>query len=132
MAKTLVLNPDRLFPAEPSVRAVARRLHDAVKTLPIISPHRHTDPEWFATNAPFEDATSLLLAPDHDLHRRLYSRGMPLDALGVDCAYVARLVAEHRLDEDEAAEVAVDLAYNLPKRAYRLDTLPERARQLVI
>jgi glucuronate isomerase len=38
----------------------------------------------------------------------------------VDCAFLAKLVAEHRLDEDEAAEVAVDLAYNLPKRAYKL------------
>ena len=38
----------------------------------------------------------------------------------VDCAFLGRLVAEHRLDEDEAAELAVDLAYNLPKRAYRL------------
>ena len=38
----------------------------------------------------------------------------------VDCAFLARLVAEHRLDEDEATEVAVDLAYRLPKRAYRL------------
>jgi glucuronate isomerase len=40
----------------------------------------------------------------------------------VDCGFLARLVAEHRLDEDEAAELAVDLAYNLPKRAYRLET----------
>jgi len=38
----------------------------------------------------------------------------------IDCAYLARLVAEHRLDEDEAAEVARDLAYRLPKQAYRL------------
>jgi glucuronate isomerase len=38
----------------------------------------------------------------------------------VDCAFLAKLVAEHRLDEDEAAEVALDLAYRLPKRAYRL------------
>ena len=38
----------------------------------------------------------------------------------VDCAFLARLVAEHRLDEDDAAEVAVDLAYRLPKKAYKL------------
>jgi hypothetical protein len=30
-------------------------------------------------------------------------------------------VAEDRLPADEAAEVARDLAYRLPKRAYRLD-----------
>ena len=39
----------------------------------------------------------------------------------VDCAFLARLVAEHRLAEDEAAELAADLAYTLAKRAYKLD-----------
>jgi glucuronate isomerase len=38
----------------------------------------------------------------------------------VDCAFLANLVADHRLDEDEAHEVAADLAYNLAKRAYKL------------
>ena len=38
----------------------------------------------------------------------------------VDCAYLAKLVAEHRLDEDEAATVAYDLAYRLAKEAYKL------------
>ena len=39
----------------------------------------------------------------------------------VDAGFLGRLVAEHRLDEDEAAETIVELAYNLPKRAYKLD-----------
>lgn len=64
MARPLQLNPDRLFPAEPATRAVARRLYAAVKDLPIISPHGHTDPEWFAGDAPFANAAELLLAPD--------------------------------------------------------------------
>jgi glucuronate isomerase len=38
----------------------------------------------------------------------------------IDCAYLARLVVEHRLNEDEAYDLAKDLAYNLPKAAYRL------------
>jgi glucuronate isomerase len=38
----------------------------------------------------------------------------------IDCAALAKLVTEHRIDEDEAAQLAVDLAYHLPKRAYRL------------
>jgi glucuronate isomerase len=42
----------------------------------------------------------------------------------VDCGFLARLVAEHRLDEDEARELAVDLAYNLAKQAYKLDAPP--------
>ena len=53
MPRPLILNDDRLFPADPSVRSVARRLYGQVKALPIISPHGHTDPEWFATNAAF-------------------------------------------------------------------------------
>lgn len=39
----------------------------------------------------------------------------------VDAAYLARLVAEHRLPADEAAETMVDLAYHLPKKVFRLD-----------
>ncbi|MGZ6014089.1 MAG: glucuronate isomerase, partial [Caulobacteraceae bacterium] len=83
MSKPLTLHPDRLFPADPAVRDVARRLYGEVAGLPIISPHGHTDPEWFATDAPFPDATSLLLAPDHYLYRMLYSQGVPMEALGV-------------------------------------------------
>jgi glucuronate isomerase len=38
----------------------------------------------------------------------------------VDCAHLAELVCDGRLDEDEAQELAVDLAYRLAKQAYRL------------
>jgi glucuronate isomerase len=34
--------------------------------------------------------------------------------------HLGEVVAEHRLDEDEAAELAIDLAYTLAKRAYKL------------
>ncbi|MDI7776451.1 glucuronate isomerase [Asticcacaulis sp. EMRT-3] len=81
--KPLVLHPDRLLPAEPGQRAVARRLYDGVKALPIISPHGHTDPQWFADNAPFADPASLLIQPDHYVFRMLYSQGVPLEALGI-------------------------------------------------
>lgn len=83
MPRPLVLHPDRLFPADPGVRALARALYQHVRALPIISPHGHTDPRWFATDAPFGDAVTLLLAPDHYLYRMLYSQGVSLDALGV-------------------------------------------------
>jgi glucuronate isomerase len=39
----------------------------------------------------------------------------------VDCAFLARLVAEERLEDWEAAELARDLTYNLVKRAYKVD-----------
>ncbi len=77
------LHPDRLFPADPGTRAIARRLYAGIRALPIISPHGHTDPRWFATNEPFSDPASLLLTPDHYLTRMLYSQGVPLEALGV-------------------------------------------------
>lgn len=83
MAKKLYLHEDRLFPAEPTTRDLARRLYAAVRDLPILSPHGHTDPQWFAHNAAFSNATELLLAPDHYLYRMLYSQGIPLADLGV-------------------------------------------------
>ena len=83
MPKPLKLDADRLFPAEPGTRAIARLLYASVKDLPIVSPHGHTDPAWFAADDPWTNATELLLAPDHYLYRMLYSQGVPLDALGV-------------------------------------------------
>ena len=83
MSRPLKLDPDRLFPADPSRRSIARALYGEVAKLPIVSPHGHTDPAWFATDAPWTDPTALLLAPDHYLFRMLYSHGVPLAALGV-------------------------------------------------
>jgi glucuronate isomerase len=83
MPRKLLLHDDRLFPPDPTVRAIARELYASVRQLPIISPHGHTDPAWFAGNEPFGNATELLLAPDHYLFRMLYSQGVSLDSLGV-------------------------------------------------
>ncbi|MEA3134620.1 MAG: glucuronate isomerase, partial [Gammaproteobacteria bacterium] len=87
------------------MRSIALRLFGAVEALPIISPHGHTDPRWFSSNEPFEDAVSLLLWPDHYLLRMLMSQGVTLESLGVrpvDDAPVAidrrsiwRLFAQH-------------------------------------
>lgn len=83
MTRPLTLHPDRLFPSHPGQRDIARRLYAEVASLPIISPHGHTDPSWFAGNAPFGNAAELLLHPDHYLFRMLYSQGISLDALGI-------------------------------------------------
>jgi glucuronate isomerase len=83
MTRPLTLHPDRLFSADPDTRTVARRLYGAVAKLPIISPHGHTDPEWWATDAPFGNAAELLLHPDHYVFRMLYSQGVSLEALGI-------------------------------------------------
>jgi glucuronate isomerase len=83
MPRPLDLHPDRLLPSDPSVRAIARELYASVAGLPIVSPHGHTDPRWFAQNQPFGDASELLLRPDHYVFRMLYSQGIALESLGI-------------------------------------------------
>jgi len=83
MTARLALDPDRLFPADPTTRGIARTLYKEIAGLPIVSPHGHTDPAWFATDDAWENATELFLAPDHYVFRMLYSQGVDLDALRV-------------------------------------------------
>ena len=78
------LDPDRLFPLDPRARSLARRLYEGVRTLPIVSPHGHTDPRWFAEDQPFPDPARLFVTPDHYVFRMLFSQGVPLEALGVE------------------------------------------------
>ncbi|HWA18653.1 MAG TPA: glucuronate isomerase [Devosia sp.] len=78
-----MLNADRLFPADPATRAIARELFASIEKLPIISPHGHTEPRWFAENLPFPDPAQLLIVPDHYVTRMLVSQGMDLADLGV-------------------------------------------------
>jgi glucuronate isomerase len=79
----MMLHPDRLFPSDPTQRAIARRLYAEVRDLPIISPHGHTDPSWFAQNEAFPDPATLFVVPDHYAFRMLYSQGIPMESLGV-------------------------------------------------
>lgn len=69
-----------------------------------------TETAGFYNTVGFNDDTRAFLSipARHDVARR------------IDCAFLANLVAEHRLDEDEAFEVAHELAYSLVKKAYRL------------
>ena len=83
MSAPLALHPDRLFPAEPSTRDVARRLYGEVKDLPIISPHGHVPPGWIADDVPFRDPASLLITPDHYVNRIMHAAGVDLATLGV-------------------------------------------------
>ena len=82
MAK-LELHEDRLFPADATTRAIARQLYARVRDLPIISPHGHTDPSWFANDEPFPNPADLLITPDHYVFRMLYSQGISMEDLGV-------------------------------------------------
>lgn len=68
-----------------------------------------TETAGFYNTSGFVDDTRAFasIPARHDLSRR------------IDAGYLARLVAEHRLDEDEAVQTAFDLAYELPRLAYR-------------
>ena len=70
---------------------------------------RTTETAGFYNTAGFNDDTRAFLSipARHDVARRM------------DCVFLAQLVAEHRLPEDEAHEVAHDLAYRLAKEAYK-------------
>ena len=78
-----MLDAMRLFPAEGTARSMAAKLYETVKDLPILSPHGHTDPQWFAENKPFPNPTALFLQPDHYIFRMLYSQGISMESLGV-------------------------------------------------
>lgn len=80
----------------------AGRLYEAIRSLPIVSPHGHCEPAWFAEDNPFPDPAALLVVPDHYVFRMLYSQGVPLEAMGVpepgrgaDPRAVFRLFARH-------------------------------------
>jgi len=77
------LDPDRLLPLDARSRDLARELYSGISDLPIISPHGHTDPAWFAENTPFANAAELFVIPDHYVFRMLVSQGIPLESLGV-------------------------------------------------
>jgi glucuronate isomerase len=72
---------DRLFPADPATRDIARGLYEQVKTAPIISPHGHVDAAMLAADEPFPDPSTLLVTPDHYVTRLLHANGVSLDRL---------------------------------------------------
>ncbi|MBO9482908.1 glucuronate isomerase [Salinisphaera sp. G21_0] len=76
-------HPDRLFSSNNSTRSVARALYQEIRHLPIISPHGHTDPAWFADNQPFGNPAALFLQPDHYAFRMLHSQGISLESIGI-------------------------------------------------
>lgn len=96
-----LIHDDRLFPANPVTRNLARRLYAEIRDLPLISPHGHTQASWFARNQPFPDPAKLFVQPDHYIYRMLYSQGVPLEDLEIgvdklkDPRRVWRIFAQH-------------------------------------
>lgn len=79
----MLLHEDRLFPADPVIRAISRSLYSSVRSLPIISPHGHTQAAWFASNQPFPNPAKLFVTPDHYIYRMLYSQGVAMEDLEI-------------------------------------------------
>jgi glucuronate isomerase len=79
----MLIHPDRLFPAEPGTRILARELYENVRRLPILSPHGHTQAGWFAKDEPFSDPAKVFVQPDHYIFRMLYSQGVSLEDLEI-------------------------------------------------
>ncbi|MFW5881903.1 MAG: glucuronate isomerase, partial [Roseicyclus sp.] len=77
-------------PRAPRLAGLAAALFEATRHLPIVSPHGHCDPAWFAGDAAFADPAALLITPDHYLFRMLYSRGVALEDLGIGPAPATR------------------------------------------
>src|SRR3954470_19109466 len=84
--RPLLLDDDRALPAEPATRALARRIYQQVRDLPLVCMHGHVDAGVLAADRPFADPAGLLVVPDHYLLRMLVSQGAQLPALGVGSA----------------------------------------------
>jgi len=97
----MLIHEDRLFPADPGTRRIAKALYEQVRALPIVSPHGHTQASWFAKNEPFPDPAKLLVQPDHYIYRMLLSQGVSLEDLEIgevelkDARKVWRIFAKH-------------------------------------
>jgi len=80
----LELHPDRLLPAERTIRPIARRLYELVAGHPVVSPHGHVNAALLADDLPFTNPAALLVTPDHYVTRLLHASGVPLSELGAD------------------------------------------------
>lgn len=79
-----MLHPDRLFPVDENQKKIAREIYAETKSFPILSPHGHTDPKWFANDHHFSNPTELIFKPDHYIFRMLYSQGVSMQQMGFD------------------------------------------------
>ena len=78
-----ILNEDRFFDSDITVRKNARELYNEIKDFPIISPHGHVDPKIFVENKKFLNPTELFISLDHYVYRMLYSQGIDLGDLDI-------------------------------------------------
>lgn len=80
---SMLLDPDRLLPIDPTTRALARQLYGSVAQAPIHSPHGHVAAAVIADDDPFGSPAELLITPDHYVTRLLHANGVDLARLGL-------------------------------------------------
>ncbi len=68
-----MLDDDRLLPAEPGPRAIARELYRGIRDLPLVCPHTHIDAWALAEDRAFSDPVALFVTADHYVLRILMS-----------------------------------------------------------
>jgi glucuronate isomerase len=90
------LNRDRFFDPDPTIRRLARDLYEETCRLPLICPHGHVDPRLLAENQSFPEPAQLIITPDHYIFRMLYSRGIPLERLGIPARDGLRVESDPR------------------------------------
>ena len=97
LTKQWSLSSDRCFDPDPIQRQLARQFFDSISALPLVCPHGHVDPALLANPAArFGSPTELLIIPDHYVFRMLYSRGVPLEALGIPTRDGSPVETDHR------------------------------------
>ena len=141
----MLIHEDRLFPSETEARKIARGLYEHIRSLPIVSPHGHTQARWFASNEPFPDPTKLFVQPDHYVYRMLLSQGVSMEDLEIgepelkDARKVWHIFARHyylfrgtptRIWLDFAFQELFGLQERLSERTADLyfDTISEKLR----
>jgi glucuronate isomerase len=77
-----MLSKDRYFDPNPDQKALAIRLYELVRSLPIVSPHGHVDPAIFSqADYHFPNPAAILLQSNHYILRMLYAHGIDYDTI---------------------------------------------------
>ncbi len=92
-----MLDPDRCFAAEPGRRALARRLYEQVRNLPLFCPHGHVPPSLLADPAAtWGTPVDVFVLPDHYVQRMLISQGVTPAELGLPARDATPVERDHR------------------------------------
>ena len=110
---------DRLFPSDPTQRAIARELYGHAKDLPILSPHGHVDPAILAEDRPFPDPARLIVVPDHYVTRMLLSQGIRPAELGVPTIDGSPFETDGRMIWQRLAKIGISSEEHRPERGRR-------------